>query len=488
MQNSSQKNQFDVAVIGCGVVGAAVARQLAKYRLSVCVLEKENDVAVGTTKANSAIIHAGYDPRPGTLMARLNVRGVELVKELAPKLHFPYQPIGSLILAFSEENMNTVQVLYQRGKHNGVPGLQILSREQVLKMEPRLNPEIKGALYAPSAGIVSPWRMALAFAESAVVNGVTLKRNSPVTGIQKVEGGYCLTIPQGKITARYVVNCTGVDSWATASLLQQPPYEMKPNRGEYYLMDKSAGDTVHHVIFQCPTEVGKGVLVSPTVDGNLIVGPNSEPVSGAGDTGTTAEGLEFVRKMALLSVPGLNWRESIRNFAGVRANTNIDDFQIRELCKGFIDVAGIKSPGLSSAPAIAEYVQELLLRSGLRLLSNPDFREELPEPVRFKELSGDEKAEAIRKNPLYGRIICRCETISEGEMVDALHSPIPPVSIDGIKRRCGAGMGRCQGGFCGPRVHEIIARETGMPMEAVMQDRAGMAIVTGETKCGEGEA
>lgn len=482
-----EKRRYDIAVIGCGVVGAAVARQLSQYRLSVCVLEKENDVAVGTTKANSAIIHAGYDPRPGSLMAKLNARGVELVKELAPKLHFPYQPIGSLLLAFTEENLETVEVLYQRGRHNGVPGLKILSADEVREMEPNVNPEVKGALYAPSAGIVSPWRMALAFAESAVRNGVELRRNCPVTGISKTKDGYELDTPSGTISAQYVVNSTGVDAFTVACLLKQPTYKMKPSRGEYYLMDKCAGNTVHHVIFQCPTKVGKGVLVSPTVDGNLIVGPNAEPVEGSLDTGTTAEGLAFVRKMALLSVPGLNWRDSIRNFAGVRANTNIDDFQIHWLEPGFLDVAGIKSPGLSSAPAIGEYVAELLMRDGVKLLRKRDFQEELPEKLHFKELSPEEKAQAVRKNPLYGRIICRCETVTEGEMVDALHSLIPPVSIDGIKRRCGAGMGRCQGGFCGPRVHEIIARETGMPMEDVMQDRAGMVIITGETKTGRGE-
>ena len=482
-----EKRRYDIVVIGCGVVGAAVARQLSQYRLSVCVLEKENDVAVGTTKANSAIIHAGYDPRPGSLMAKLNARGVELVKELAPKLHFPYQPIGSLLLAFTEENLETVEVLYQRGRHNGVPGLKILSADEVREMEPNVNPEVKGALYAPSAGIVSPWRMALAFAESAVRNGVELRRNCPVTGISKTKDGYELDTLSGTISAQYVVNATGVDAFTVACLLKQPTYKMKPSRGEYYLMDKCAGNTVHHVIFQCPTKVGKGVLVSPTVDGNLIVGPNAEPVEGSLDTGTTAEGLAFVRKMALLSVPGLNWRDSIRNFAGVRANTNIDDFQIHWLEPGFLDVAGIKSPGLSSAPAIGEYVAELLMRDGVKLLRKGDFQEELPEKLHFKELSPEEKAQAVRENPLYGRIICRCETVTEGEMVDALHSPIPPVSIDGIKRRCGAGMGRCQGGFCGPRVHEIIARETGMPMEDVMQDRAGMVIITGETKTGRGE-
>ena len=259
---------------------------------------------------------------------------------------------------------------------------------------------------------------------------------------------------------------------------------MKPSRGEYFLLDKAVGDTVHSVIFQCPTEVGKGVLVSPTADGNLIVGPNAEPVSSSQETGTTAEGLAFVQRMARLSVPSVSFRDNIRNFAGVRANTNIDDFIIEEVPElpGFIDCAGIKSPGLSSAPAIGEYVMELLGKVGLPLTEKETFIDSLPHRVRVRELSPAQRAEVIAKNPLYGRVICRCETITEGEIVDALHSPIPPCSIDGVKRRCGAGMGRCQGGFCGPRVHEIIARELGIPMQQIPQDRKGMYIITGETK------
>lgn len=476
---------YDLTILGAGVSGAAIAWQAARYQLSVCVLEKENDIACGTTKANSAIIHAGYDPMPGTLMAKLNVRGNAMVEEMSEKLDFPFKKVGSLILAFNDDNLRMVHELYERGVKNGVPGLQILSPQEVWEREPAVTRDCVGALYAPSAGIVMPWRMAQSMADCAALNGVEFRLNAEVTGVSRGEEGITLTLQNGEtVQSRYVVNATGVDAWHIRSLIAPPPYTMKPSRGEYFLLDKAVGDTVHTVIFQCPTEVGKGVLVSPTADGNLIVGPNAEPVSSSQETGTTAEGLAFVQRMARLSVPSVSFRDNIRNFAGVRANTNIDDFIIEEVPElpGFIDCAGIKSPGLSSAPAIGEYVMELLGKAGLPLTERETFIDSLPHRVRVRELSPAQRAEVIAKNPLYGRVICRCETITEGEIVDALHSPIPPCSIDGVKRRCGAGMGRCQGGFCGPRVHEIIARELGIPMQQIPQDRKGMYIITGETK------
>ena len=476
---------YDLTIIGGGVIGAAIAWQAARYQLSVCVLEKENDIACGTTKANSAIIHAGYDPMPGTLMARLNVRGCAMVEEMSEKLDFPYKKVGSLILAFNEENMEMVHTLYERGVANGVPGLQILTPEEVWEKEPNVTKECRGALYAPSAGIVMPWRMAQAMADCAALNGAEFRRNAEVTGVEKAEGGISLQLKNGEtVLSRYVVNAAGVNAWDIHAMIAPPRYTMRPSRGEYYLLDKAVGDTVHSVIFQCPTELGKGVLVSPTADGNLIVGPNAELVSGAEDTGTTSAGLSLVRRMAQLSVPTVSFRDNIRNFAGVRANTDIDDFIIEEVdgMPGFIDCAGIKSPGLSSTPAIGEYVMELLQKTGLSLTEKENPVDTLPKKVHIRELSPQDRAAAIEKNPLYGRVICRCETITEGEIVDALHAPIPPVSIDGVKRRCGAGMGRCQGGFCGPRVHEIIARELGLSMLEIPKDRDGMFILTGETK------
>ena len=473
----------DVAIIGCGVVGAATAFTLAQYDLSVTVLERENDVATGTTKANSAIIHAGYDPEPGTLMARLNVAGNRMVKELAAKLDVPCKEIGSLVLAFDEADLETIRALYRRGVANGVPDLRLLSAEETLALEPALSGEVKGALLAPSAAIISPWEFCLALAETAVKNGVELRLDSPVTAIEKIEGGYRLTAGGKTLEAKTVINAAGAEADLVHDLAAPHAFTTHPSRGEYYLMDKSQGALVGHVIFQCPNKDGKGVLVSPTVHGNLIVGPNAEPVDCPTDVAVTAGGLAFVKKQAAKSVPGISYRDAIRNFAGVRAVTDQPDFIIAEAqgAPGFIDLGGIKSPGLTSAPAIAEETVGLLEKAGVVLRRKAQFVAERRR-VRFKELSSKEKAALVTKNPAYGRVICRCETITEGEILDALHGPIPPVSIDGVKRRCNPGMGRCQGGFCGPRVQEILARELGLPQEEIPQDKAGSRILVGRTK------
>ena len=337
---------LDVAVIGCGIVGAAAAYELSKYRLSVAVLEGENDVADGTTKANSAIIHAGYDPTPGTLMAKLNVQGAAMAKELCKKLDVPYRQIGSLVLAFSDEEFEMVEKLYQRGKRNGVEHLSVLNSAQVQAVEPNLSQEVKGALYAPTAAIVSPWEYALALAETAVRNGVELHLNSKVTAIRKLEGGgYELQTTSGVYQAKTILNAAGVYAGIVHDMVADHTFSIHPSRGQYYLLDKSEGTQVGRVIFQCPTKAGKGVLVSPTVHGNLIVGPDAEDVDGE-DVSTTGEGLAYVARMARKSLPGLNLRQSIRNFAGGRAAAEADDFIIAQAgdANGFIELAGIKSP------------------------------------------------------------------------------------------------------------------------------------------------
>lgn len=473
----------DVVIVGGGVCGCSLLYELSRYKISAVLVEKENDVSVGTTKANSAIVHAGYDPHPGTKMARYNVEGNALVKELCEKLDVPYQQIGSLVLAFDADQDALVRELFDRGTQNGVPGMKVLSAEEVREMEPNVSPEVTSALYAPSAGIVSPWELAIALAETAVKNGARVELNSEVTAIQPIDGGFRVTAGGKEIDTRFVVNAAGIWSDKINDMAAPHTFTVSANKGEYFLLDKSQGTLVNHVIFQCPSKVGKGVLVSPTVHGNLIVGPNAEDAE-KDDLGTTGDGLAFVRKMALRSVPDINFRDSIRNFAGLRANTEIDDFLVGESDqKGFFNIAGIKSPGLTSAPAIARDMVRMLGEAGLALDPKETFVDER-HVVRFKHLSHEERAAAIAKNPLYGQIVCRCETITEGEIVDALHRPLPPCSIDGVKRRCGSGMGRCQGGFCGPRVQQIIARELGIPQEVVMMDRAGTAVITGETKMG----
>ena len=474
---------YDVLIIGCGVTGAAAAFELSKYKLRVGILERENDVAMGTTKANSAILHAGYDPKPGTLMAKLNVRGVELARELCGQLDVPYIPCGSLVLALSEEELPVIEELYRRGNENGVPGLKLLTGDEARALEPNLSEDVAGALHAPSAAICSPWEYCLALAETAVKNGAELHLNTAVTGLEPLNPeGWTVHTGNGDFQARYVLNAAGVDGSTVHAMAGPPSFQTSPARGQYYLLDKSEGNRVGRVIFQCPGKAGKGVLVAPTVHGNLIVGPNSERVEG-NDTATTGDGLRYVRETAQRSVPSINFRESIRNFAGVRANTDRGDFVIERGAPHFIDLAGICSPGLSAAPAIGEYAAQLLAEDGLTLEKKDTFVCERHH-TRFKELSPDERAALVEREPAYGRVICRCETVTEGEILEALHGPIPPVSVDGVKRRVNAGMGRCQGGFCGPRVVDILARELHKSPGEIVQDQAGSWLLDRETKGG----
>lgn len=471
---------YDVTIIGSGITGSACAYFLSKYRLKIAVIEKNNDVCCGTTKANSAIIHAGYDPHPETLMAKLNVKGSAMAKEICAKLDVPYNQIGSLVVAFSEEETKTVEELFERGNANGVPDLKILNREELKEAEPMISDEALCALYAPSAAIVNPWEYGLAMAETAVRNGAEILLESEVTSIKKENGVFKITAGEKEIEAKYVINAAGVNCDDVHNMIAPPKFKVIPSAGEYYLLDKSEGKRARHVIFQCPNKDGKGVLVSPTVHGNLIVGPNAD-ARDKDDTSTKTSCLDFVREKAVKSVPSINFRENIRNFTGVRAATEIDDFIIEFACEGFLDLAGIKSPGLSAAPAIAELAVKMLGESGLALEEKESFTDERTH-LRFKHLSDEEKNNAVKKNSAYGRVICRCETITEGEIIDALNSPIPPVSLDGIKRRAGTGMGRCQGGFCGPKVLEIMAKYKNEPFEAVLQDNTGSIILTGKTK------
>lgn len=482
----------DVTIIGCGIVGAAAAYELSRYRLKVTILEKENDVADGTTKANSAILHAGYDPPPGTLMARLNVEGARLARKLCRDLQVPYRPCGSLVTALDNEQMGTLQELYRRGRENGVPELRLLTGEEAIALEPGLNPDVQGALLAPTAAIVSPWEYCLALAETAVQNGVRLHLDSAVTGIEKIPGGYRITASGQTYETRYILNAAGVHADHIHNMIAPPAFRVRPRKGEYYLLDKSEGSRVGRVIFPCPTMAGKGVLVAPTVHGNLIVGPNSFPAADGEDTATTLSGLQEVASKARRTVPEVDLRACIRTFAGVRAVgerlasiPGPEDFILAPAqgAPGFIDLAGIQSPGLTAAPAIAREAVCLLREAGLSLTPKEHFYAERRRTI-FKDLLPEEKAALVAEQPAYGRVICRCETITEGEILNALRSPIPPRTVDGIKRRCGAGMGRCQGGFCGPRVVELLARKLGRNPLEILQDKNGSYILTDETKGG----
>lgn len=475
---------YDVAIIGAGVIGASIFRELTKYDLKVTVLEKENDVSMGTSKANSAIVHAGYDPKVGTLMAKYNVKGNEMFEDLCKELSVPFKRNGSLIIAFSEEDMETVKNLYENGNKIGVKGLQILSKEEVLEKEPNLSHDIVGALYAPTGGIVGPYEYTIALMENAVSNGGELKLRSEVKNIVKENDIFKITTTDGKvIEAKYVINAAGVHADEIHNLIAKESFKIIPRKGEYFVMDKTQGKLVSSTIFQCPSKLGKGILVTPTVHGNLLVGPDAQDIEDKEDKSTAAERLDYIRETSKRTTDKVNFRESIRNFAGLRATPDRGDFIVEEAedVKNFIDVAGIKSPGLSSAPAIAEDVVKILNGCGLELKENKNFNPRREEIV-FMELSPEEKAEVIKKDPRYGKIICRCESITEGEIVNAIHRSFGSITLDGVKRRCRPGMGRCQGGFCGPKVQEIIARELNIPMEDIYQEKDGSYILVGKTK------
>lgn len=474
----------DVAIIGAGVVGSLIARELSKYNLKIALLEKCNDCAMGATKANSAIVHAGFDAVPGTLKAKLNVRGVELMKRFCKELNVPLKNNEALVVAFSEEEIPHLGKLMERGEKNGVPGLRIVDREELLKLEPNIGEKAVAALVAPSSSIVCPYELTIAGVENAVTNGAEFIRNCEVKNIESTDDGFVLTTTQGEIKSRYVINAAGVYSGKIAQLIGDNSIEIIVRHGDYYLLDKSQGTLVSRTIFQCPTIMGKGVLVSPTVDGNLIVGPSATDIDDGGDVATTGEGLNSIYASATKSVPAVSLRNAITSFSGNRAHPATDDFIIgsSSVNKNFVNVAGIESPGLSSAPAIAEMVEGIMneLTGGMEKKS--DYNPIRPEPVRFRHMSTEERAELIKKNKAYGRIVCRCETITEGEILDAIHAPAGARDVDGVKRRTRAGMGRCQGGFCGSKVVEILARELGVPMNEITKFGGQSKIMYDRTK------
>lgn len=475
---------YDVLIVGCGVVGAAMAYTLSKYDVSVCVCERYNDVANGVTKANSAILHAGFDCPPGSVEARLNIPGIAMAREICRKLDIKYRDIPTFVIAFDEREIAYLEDLYRRGVANGVPGIRIIEGSEALALEPSLNPKIVKALYAPGSGIIDPWEYAVAMAETAVLNGVDLKLSSPVIAIQKQDDHFQVSTPRNTYEARYVINAGGGFSAQVYALVGGHGLTQTNFAGQYHVLDKSQGALVNSVVFPCPDEHGfKGILVAPTVHGNLIVGPDAYVVEDGDCVATKEPYLTQVREGGLRSVPGIDFRQTIHQYAGVRPNTQIPDFVIGEspICPHFINLAGIKSPGLSAAPAIALEGLELLRGCGLTFREKANYVDERHH-MRFNLLSEEEKAAAIARNPLYGRVICRCETVTEGEIVDAIHRPIVPRTIDAIKRRCGAGLGRCQGGFCSPRVHEILARELGVLPKDILMDEEGTWLLSGAVK------
>ena len=470
----------DILIIGGGVTGCAAARELSRFSASVTVLERGWDVAEGASKANSGIVHAGYDAVPGTLKARYNVEGANLFPALCEELAVPYRRCGALVIGFDEEDRATLQTLLDRGLQNGVPDLRILSGAEALAMEPSLNPDVKYALYVPTSGIVSPYELTFALADDACANGVSFRFGEEVVSVSKSAGGFTVRTSRGEWSCRILVNCAGSSSAAIHNMLSAERRELTHRRGQYYLLDRPANPPFGMTIFQCPSKMGKGVLVSPTVHGNVLLGPSAEDIEDPLDTETTQEGLDSVMEKVRLTWPQVSLRTNITNFSGVRAHEAGGDFIVGAVagCSGAYEAVGIESPGLSSAPAIARALAGQISRE--QGLEPKESIVPFHKPAKpFREMTPDEKADAVRENPLYGNVICRCEVITEAEIVSAVHRPVPALSIDAVKRRTRAGMGRCQGGFCSPRVAAIISREAGIPMEDITKNGGESYLLTG---------
>lgn len=474
----------DIIVIGGGVIGCSIARELSRYKAEILVLERGNDVSVGTTKANSGIVHGGHDAKPGTKKAYYNVRGNAMFDALSKELDFPFRRNGSMVLCFDEAQKDGLTELYERGLKNGVEGLYIVEgNEQLKKLEPHVSDNAVAALVIPTGGIVSPYEMCVAYAENASENGAQFRFHSEVVAIEKIDGGFAVKCSDGsQHEAKVVVNCAGVYADAINNMVCEEKLHITARKGDYVLMDKTCGYLADHTLFQLPTKMGKGILVTPTTHGNILVGPTATDVPDKDDVNTTADELNTAFNKALLTVPTLSRRNIITQFSGLRAHLDGDDFVIGESSvEGFYNVAGIESPGLSCAPAIAvdiacQVAQKLALSEKLHFEAR---RKGIPQ---FSKLSNVEREKLIEQNPLYGKIVCRCEMVTEGEIVDSIRRPVGAKDLDGVKRRTRAGMGRCQAGFCTPRIMEIIARELGCDMQEVTKRGGDSNVVVGRTK------
>ena len=476
-----KEKNFDVVVIGGGVTGCAIARELSRYNLNTCVVEREEDVCSGTSKANSAIVHAGHDAVPGSLKAKFNVEGNRMMEDLAEELDFEFKRNGSLVLCFAEEDRPALEELYQKGIKNGVPDLKIITGDEVRAMEPNVSEQVVAALYAPTGGIVCPFGLTIALAENACDNGVEFIFNTEIKEIRKAESGYELEADEMLLKASYVVNAAGVYADVLHNMVSEKKLHITPRKGDYCLLDKEAGNHVSHTIFQLPGKLGKGILVTPTIHGNLLTGPTAKDIEDKEATATTAQELAEITQKASVSVNNIPFRLVITSFCGLRAHEDGDDFVIGEAddAPGFFDAAGIESPGLTSAPAIGAYVANLIAeKAGAEKKENWNGKRK--GFIRPEKMTREERAALIKERPEYGTIICRCEGVSEGEIMDAINRTLGAVSLDGIKRRVRQGMGRCQAGFCTPRTMEILARERNMKMEDICKNAPGSNMLSGQ--------
>lgn len=487
--------KYDVIIIGAGIIGCMVARFLSRYKLDILLIEKEADICMGATASNTAIIHAGYDPVPGSLKAEMNVKGNKMWDTLAGELNIPFERRGDYVVAIGEEELPKLEELMKQGIQNGVPGLLLLSGDEVRRREPNINPKVSGALWASTGGIADPFQAAVAAAENAVMNGVTIMFETAFQDFimdgNKIVG---IKTNKGDFASRWVINAAGLysdDVMHKAGI--RPEFKITPRKGEYYVFDR-AEITINNVLFPVPTPVTKGILVTTTIHGNTIIGPNAKDIQDKEDRSVTREGLEEVWQGALKLVPKLELKHVIAVFAGLRAGGNAPSpnpnikynhdyiIEIPKEVKGFVNLGGIESPGLVSSPAIATRVVELLKDAGEKLEEKKDWDPIRPARPRFRDLSKEEQRILVQNDPRYGRIVCRCESVTEGEIVAEIHAPVPARTYDAIKRRTWLGTGRCQGGFDTPRVVEILARELGVSPIEVTKKGPGSEFLKRRTK------
>ncbi|EOU1903644.1 NAD(P)/FAD-dependent oxidoreductase [Clostridium perfringens] len=466
----------DIIVIGAGVVGCSIARELSKYNLDVLVVEKNSDVSEGISKGNSGIVHAGYNEKIGTLKAKLNIEGNKIFDDLSRDLQFPFKRNGAFILAFSDEEMKTLESLKENGEKLGVEGLEILTREEALNIEPNLNKEIVGVLNVKTSGIVSPYEMTIALAENAAENGVEFKLNSKVTNIEKISEGYKVTLNNKEVVnGKLIINASGLEGAFLNNLVSMSKREINPVKGEYCLFDKVAGAMINKTLFQVPNKLSKGVLVTPTAEGNLLVGPNA--VEGK-TLETSREGIDEILYKSKKSLEELPVARILNTFSGIRPKTKEGDFIIEEVedAKNFINVIGIDSPGLTAAPAIGVYVVNMI-KERLDLVEKKNFKKTREKIVRFAELSLEEKNKLIKEKPAYGHMVCKCEFVTEGEIVEAIHRPIKALTVDAIKRRTRASMGGCQGIGCTLPISKILSRELGIDISDINKNSEGSPVI-----------
>ncbi|HHY52873.1 MAG TPA: NAD(P)/FAD-dependent oxidoreductase [Clostridiales bacterium] len=477
--------QTDVLIIGAGAVGCAIARELTKYQLQVLVVDKNEDVGGDASKSNSAIIHTGYDAPPGTLESQLVVAANPMYEKLTQELDVPYKKVGAILPAITDEQFEMLPALKEKAFKNRVYDVEYLTGEQLLAMEPNLNPEVKAGLYIPRENIIDPFLLVVAYAENAHQNGARFLLGTKVTGI-RVEDGKVVAAQTtaGEIKATYIVNAAGLYCDEIAAMVGKNDYYVNPRKGQFYILDKNTSVKVNHIVLPIPTKVTKGKLMCPTVHGNMLVGPTAEDLEDKQDYSTTAEGLASIEADVRKLIPKVNLKDSITQYCGLRPNRNPEGLRVDTYddVKNYVNLSGVRSTGLTASVSLGKYVAQTLIEMGMPAKFNPNFNPIRKGIPRFHELSNEEKDALIRQNPLYGKVICRCETITEGEIVDAIHRPIPARSVDAIKRRLRAGMGRCQGGFCGPRVIEILARELGVSTQEILKNQPGSHMITGQVR------